>query len=92
MSDLVGNPEYRFSQIEAHILHRCVIVILYFQVATSGNLNFDNDDETDNIFPTTNDQDIDNIIAEFWDDLECAKVLYRETTNDSFIMVCMYTP
>ena len=92
MSALVGNPEYQFSHIMAHILHRCVIVILYFQVAASGNLNFDGDDETDNLFPTTNDQDIHNIIAAFWDYLECSKVLYRETTNDSFIMVCMYNP
>ena len=69
------------------ILHRCVIVMLYFQVGASGNLNFDEDDEINNLFPTTSSQDIHNVIAAFWDDLECAKVYYRETTDDSFIMV-----
>ena len=68
------------------VLHRRVIVMLYFQVASSGNLYFDGDEYYENMFPTKDDF-FKNIIAVFWDLLKCAKVLYRETTIDSFLMV-----
>ena len=67
-------------------LHRRVIVMLYFQVASAGLLNFDGDEYKENMFPARYDW-LDNIIAVFWDNLLCAQVLYRETTSDSLIMV-----
>ena len=72
--------------IYCRILHRRVIVMLYFQVASSGNLSFDGDEHYENMFHTKYDW-LNNIIAVFWDNLVCTKVLYRKTTSDSFIMV-----
>ena len=60
--------------------------MLYFQVAAAGKLFFDGIKYNDNMFPTKY-AFLKNIIAVFWDELKCAKVLYRETTSDLFIMV-----
>ena len=81
VSDLVGNPEDRFSRVAAQL------IIIFIQIDYSGALNFDDDYSDDNAFPTLAITNLDNVVAAFWDYLECEFGYYRETQNESFIQV-----
>ena len=56
-------------------------------MTSNGLINWEDDYDDDNGFPTPDDHNIHNIVAALWTDLEGGRMFYREETDTAVLMV-----